>query len=62
MLKEVVYDINDEVWCIFENKVRKFTIKEILVSKNNVIYYDGNKYSFHLKHLFKTKQDLLDSL
>lgn len=71
MTIETKFNFNDTVWFIQDNKVQSAVIikMEIDITKEHgnhetctLRLATGNATSFHVNHLFPTKQALLDSL
>lgn len=72
MVIETEYNIGDEVYTLYKNKVTKTKIKavEVLVSTDIIVKYNSDIVEglfesdkvFMEKDLFKTKEELLKSL
>lgn len=77
MEKELKYSIGDQVWLIYDNKVICGTIEgifcshfidsvnytDLIESERYVVYYNGERLdSYELKHLFDSKEKLIESL
>jgi hypothetical protein len=75
MIIETKHNINDEVWVLYDDKVLKGKIQGInlVKSKGTCPWVDGinyfikltglvNNYVCNENKIFKTKQELLDSL
>lgn len=69
MTIETKYNIGDEVWFIYSDRVRCEKIKDVRACRNGYKQYDATNYGFKdydtlipESDIFPTKLDLLNSL
>lgn len=66
---ETKYDINQEVWAVFEDKVQKGNILRIKIHVSDtktVVHYEvkflQSSWTYYDNQIFATKEELIDNL